>query len=118
MSKFKRSIVGKIGFCKNKDLGINKKGGHYVYIRDFFGDKCNVNVVTSLENKNEHLKTNRVLNIKKGYTYPIPLSDSNFTLWSGINYDTIKNVKTSNIINIGKRYIKRKHKFFVGKFSK
>ena len=55
MSRDKRRYVGKIGYCSNAALGIKdihgkpQKGGHYVYIREVYNDRCNVNVITSLE---------------------------------------------------------------------
>ena len=55
MSRDKRRYVGKIGYCNNatlvlKDMyGKSLKGGHYVYIREVYNDRCNVNVITSLE---------------------------------------------------------------------
>lgn len=49
----------------------------------------------------------------------IPKKDANFTEWSAINLDSnINNVKLSDINNIGYKDIKRRHKWFVGKFSK
>jgi hypothetical protein len=129
MSKKKKALVGKIGFCDNSALGIPKPGGHYVYIRGLNGDKCDVNVVTSLERYNmpnpknnskalDVLSAKKVYHVRKGDTYPIPIVDANFTKWSGINYDSIKNVKISNIQDIGKKQIKRKHQILIGKFSK
>lgn len=142
MSRQKKTYVGKIGYCDNKALGLTDKngkplkGGHYVYIREMQGaNKCNVNVITSLERvrrdtKGKPLKDRygtlitdytepKIDKVKKGYLYPIPKSDSNFTEWSAINLDgNIKNVKTSDIQNIGHRKIKDRHKWFVGKFTK
>ena len=47
-------IKNKIGYCDDKDLGIKKSGGHYVYINSVNKNgTCNVNVVTSLENKDK-----------------------------------------------------------------
>ncbi|MDR2090593.1 MAG: hypothetical protein LBP62_02950 [Clostridiales bacterium] len=116
MSKLKKSLVGKIGYCDNKDLGINKSGGHYVYIRELSGDKCNVNVVTSLEDK-DGFNNNRINKIRKGYVYPIPFYDANFSRWSGVNRLSVNNVKVIDIKDIDKKKIKRRHKFFIGKFS-
>ena len=54
MSRYKKTNVGKIGYCENKTLGIKGadgkllNGGHYVYIREVKGGKCNVNFITSL----------------------------------------------------------------------
>lgn len=141
MSKLKKNYVGKIGYCENTALGLKDrngkylKGGHYVYIREMNGDKCNVNVITSLERirrgKNgKPLKDRygdfitdyteqKIDKVKKGYLYPVPKADSNFIEWSAINLDgNIKNVKISDIQNIGYRKIKDRHKWFVGKFTK
>ncbi len=142
MSKIKKQYVGKIGFCDNSALGITdidgrpKKGGHYVYIREMIGaNKCNVNIITSLEtvrrnkigkplrDKSGNLITDytstKIDKVKKGYLYPIPKNDSNFTEWSAINLDgNIKNIKISDIKRIGFRKIKTRHKWYVGKFTK
>ena len=69
MSNKKKQYVGKIGYCDNRTLGIKGadgkplNGGHYVYIREKNGDKCNINVITSLERQ-------RVIN-------GIPVKDKN-----------------------------------------
>lgn len=142
MSRNKKQFVGKIGYCNNSALGmVGKdgkplKGGHYVYIREMSGtNKCNVNVITSLErvrrDKNGKPMKDRYGNVitdytepkidkvKKGYLYPIPKNDGNFTEWSAINLDgNIKNIKASDIQNIGYRKIKDRHKWFVGKYTK
>lgn len=121
----KKQYVGKIGYCDNKDLNIRDKkgriiqGGHYVYIREQNGNKCNVNIITSLEDKNGKFYFEKIDKVKKGYVYPIPKKDGNFRQWSGINLDgNINNVELSKIKNVGQKSIKRRHKFFVGKFTK
>ncbi len=43
--------------------------------------------------------------------------DANFTRWSGVTNNPIV-VGTDKIKNIGKRYIKSRHKFYIGKFLK
>ncbi len=120
-----KKIKGKIGFCDNATLGIKDlngnplNGGHYVYIREINGNKCNVNVITSLEDKYGNFNTFKLGKVKRGYLYPIPKNDTDFSRWSAINLDgNIKNVKISKIKNIGSKKIKRRHKFFVGKFTK
>lgn len=142
MSRQKKNYVGKIGFCDNEKLGLTDKygnpmkGGHYVYIREMKGaSKCNVNVITSLErvrrgkdgkplkdrygNPIADYTAPKIDKVKRGYLYPIPKSDSNFTEWSAINLDgNIKGVKISDIQNIGYRKMKRRHKWFVGKYTK
>lgn len=126
MSRLKKSYVGKIGFCDNKILGIKDKdgkvvkGGHYVYIREMQDNgKCNVNIITSLEDKRGNFDNFKLGKVKRGYLYPIPQTDADFTRWSAVNLDgNIKGVKVADIQNIGSRKIKQRHKFFVGKFTK
>lgn len=112
-------IKNKIGYCDNRALRINKAGGHYVYIRKVNNNgTCDVNVITSLEDKNRQYNFNKIKQVRNGNTYAIPKYDSNFSLWSGVNKTPIKNVKISRITNIGKKKIKRRHNFFIGKFMK
>lgn len=125
MSRYKKTTVGKVGYCDNRTLGIKStdgkplKGGHYVYIREVNGDKCNVNVITSLEDRNGIYDLRKVGKVKYGYLYPIPKGEADFTRWSAINLDgNIKNIPIARIRDIGKKKIKRRHKFFVGKFTK
>lgn len=121
----KKKLEGKIGYCDNLTLGITDKhnnpisGGHYVYICEINGNKCNVNVITSLEDKTGRYEFHKIKKIKRGYLYPIPKNDATLPLWSAINLDgNIKNVKITDIKSIGKIKMKRKHRFFVGKFTK
>ena len=125
MSKDKRRYVGKIGYCDNAALGIKdihgkpQKGGHYVYIREVYDDRCNVNVITSLEDKRGFFYFSKLRKVKYGMLYPVPQDDANFTRWSAVNLDgNIKGVKIADIKNIGSKSMKRRHKFFVGKFTK
>lgn len=141
MSRQKKTYVGKIGYCDNKSLGLTDKygkplkGGHYVYIREMDGNKCNVNVITSLEkihynqygkpakDKYGEIQTDlvdyKIDKVKKGYLYPVPKDDSNFKLWSAVNLDgNINDVKISDIKDIGQKKMKRRHSWFVGKFHK
>lgn len=113
-----RNISGQVGYCENKDLeGLeNIPGGHYVYITKNNKDgTCEVNVITSLEQRNRLLKINRINQVKNGNVYPIPYGDANFSQWSGVRNNP-KIVKVSDIKDIGKRKIKDKHKFYLGKF--
>ncbi len=110
---------GKIGFCNNYYLNINKVGGHYVLIHDI--DKkgnCDVSVVTSLEDINHVYNLKKLKYVRNGYTYQIPFNDSNLARWSGIDLSSTKKVDISNISNIGVKHLKRKHLFYVGKFRK
>lgn len=56
--------------------------------------------------------------IKDGVIYPIPQKDANFYKWSDFNMQQIKGVKMSDVKDVVRRYVKNKHKFYVGKFSK
>lgn len=115
-------IKNKIGYCDNKYLkGIkdSKSKGHYVYIRSVNKDgTCVVNTITSLEKENGDLNLRRIEHLKKGNIYAIPKYDSNFSRWSGVTRKPIKGVKVKNIEDIGKKKIKRRHFFFIGKFFK
>lgn len=118
-----KPYVGKIAYCTNQALGLRDKqgklltGGHYVYIRSVKGNKCDVNVVTSLEGKRDSFHQKKISNVAKGYTYPIPRHDATFKLWSGITNNVIT-VNLSDLQDIGKKSIKRRHHFFVRKFIK
>lgn len=125
MGKIKKQLVGKIGFCYNTDLGLKDnngrplRGGHYVYIRKLNGNRCDVNVITSLEDERGKLLPQKISKARRGMLYAIPVSDTNFERWSAINLDgNITNVKVSKIKNIGAKSIKKRHRFFVGKFTK
>ncbi len=121
----KKTYVGKIAFCDNSDLGfvdaqgVPFKGGHYVYVRKVNGNKCDVNIITSLEDKNAVINSQRIDKVRKGYLYPIPKSDANFNQWSAVNLDgNIKSVNLSALKSVGQKKIKHRHKWFVGKFTK
>lgn len=124
MSREKKSVVGKVGYCDNKVLGIKNRqgvysGGHYVYIRTCKKGKCNVNIITSLEDKRGLYQNMKIHKVKRGYLYPIPKDDTNFTQWSAVNLDgNIKGINLSDIQDIGKKSFKKRHRFFIGKFTK
>ena len=116
-----KKIKGQIGYCDNKYLpGLEHlPGGHYVYIREVRSDgKCDVNVVTSLEDKNRKFNLDKLKQVKRGNTYSVPKDDSNFSRWSGINKTPICDIDVSKIQDIGKKKIRTRHKFFIGKFLK
>lgn len=114
----KNKYKGKIGFVFDKDLGVkNSKNGHYVYIREENGNKVIVNIITSLEDRKHNLNEDKILKVKKGYLYPIPFNDSSFKRWSAFDLSS-KTISKNKILDIGKNKVKRKHKLFVGKFSK
>lgn len=117
-----KSIKNKIGYCRNKHLkGVKgkKNKGHYVYIRQVNVDgTCDVNVITSLEDKDKNITPSKIKQVRRGNTYPIPYYDANFTRWSGVNKTPIKNVNQKYIKDIGKKKIKKRHYFFINKFMK
>lgn len=90
-----------------------------MYIREKNGDKCNINVITSLEDKNGNFNNFKLGKVKRGYLYPIPKNDIDLPRWSAVNLDgNINDIKVSDIKNVGSKKIKTRHKFFVGKFTK
>jgi hypothetical protein len=110
-------VVGKVGYCRDVDLGLKGDGGHYVYIRDVGLDyKCNVNVVTSLERGKKKYDLKHIGHVRSGYTYAIPKYDANFAEWSGLKKDVISDVDISNIREIGVKRINPKHRVFVDKY--
>ena len=120
MSK-KNKYLGKIGYCTNKTLGIGNcsdDDGHYVYIRKYANGKCYVNTITSLTRADGKFDFDRLNKVRNGYLYPIPQNHANFKRWSAINLSrNIMPVDASKVVDIGKKRIKDRHKFFVGKFS-
>ena len=124
MSREKESVVGKVGYCDNRSLGIKNRngdysGGHYVYIRTCKKGKCNVNIITSLESPLGKLYPDKIDKVKRGFLYPIPKNDGNFSRWSAVNLDgNIKNIPVASVRLIGLKGFKKRHRFFVGKFTK
>lgn len=120
-----KKVVGKVGYCDNKTLNMRDKngnflqGGHYVYIRAVKGGKCDVNVITSLEDKSGKFEDLKIKKVKAGYLYPIPKEDGSFARWSAINLTgNKKDIPLEKIQGIGQKTFKTRHKFFVGKFTK
>lgn len=117
MSREKKRVVGKVGWCSAQTLRMDE--GHYVYIRTLKDGKCDVNIITSLEDENGKFAFDKLHKVRKGYLYPIPKYDANFSRWSAINLDgNKKNIPLAKIIGIGNKKFKRRHRFFVGKFTK
>lgn len=116
-----KKINGKIGFVLNKDLGIKKEplNGHYVYIRKDYGNRVDVNVITSLEDSNKKIINNKIEKVRKGFLYPIPYNDANFSRWSAIDLNSkIHGIDKIKIMNIDLKKIKRRHKIYIGRFGK
>ncbi len=120
-----KKLTGKIGYCDNKTLRLRDKsgnylkGGHYVYIReDNRNGTCNVNVVTSLEERSGKYSLRKLKQVRNGNIYVIPKKDATFTRWSGVNCNAIKNIPVANILDIDKKKLRKRHRFFIGKFMK
>lgn len=115
MSNSRSRYNGKIGYCDKSDLPFKAKTGHYVYIRRYNKrtGKCVVSTCTSLE-ANGNIKKNKADAIKNGNLYPIPLKDSNFSVWTGIN-KTKHHVDAKKIKGIGKKSFKRRHHFILNR---
>ena len=115
MSNSKARYNGKIGWCDKSDLPFKADTGHYVYIRKY--DKktgmCIVSTCTSLESKGV-IKSNKPNAIKHGKLYPIPIKDSNFSIWTGINSKRHR-VELKKIKNIGCKTFRRRHHFILNK---
>ena len=122
MNKNYKKYVNKIAFIKNENLPGLKTlpGGHYVIIKniDFKNKKCDVNIVTSLEDRNRNFNEKRLNKVRRGFLYSIPVDDASFNRWSAINLDTVKGIDLNHIQLNHKIKIKRKHYYFYKKFSK
>ncbi len=115
MSNSKARYNGKIGWCDKSDLPFKANTGHYVYIRKYNKKtgKCVVSTCTSLES-NGKIKQKKSDAIKQGNLYPIPMKDSNFSVWTGIN-KTKHTVDVKKIQGIGKKSFKKRHHFILSK---
>ena len=109
MQKDMNWVVGKIGFCLDKDLGITRldnkdSKGHFVYIHDIDkNNKCTVSTFISLLNSDGSVKVNQIHN---GLVLPIPkYSTSSFKKFTGLQKDKIKNIDVKKIVSIGRWYI-------------
>lgn len=111
-----KKLKGKIGFIDNRDLRIPKNGGHYAYIRSYDNGRCDVNLITSLDD-GKNFQSSKIQKVRKGYIYPIPKGDANFSKWSGVDLTVFRGVPVTKIL-LTKKYIKKRHRFFVGKFGK
>lgn len=113
MRKDMNWVVGKIGFCLDKDLGfsrLDKKDskGHFVYIHNINEDnKCTVSTFVSLQNSDGSVKINQIHN---GLVLPIPIyASSSFKKFTGLTKGKIANVPVSKIMSIGKFRITDKY---------
>ena len=111
-----KNLKGKIGFIDNRDLRIPKDGGHYAYIRSYDKGRCDVNLITSLDD-GRNFQNAKIEKVRKGFLYPIPKGDCNFAKWSGINLTVLRDIP-ANKIKPTKKYIKKRHRFYVGKFGR
>jgi hypothetical protein len=116
----KKLYKGKIAYVDNVNIGIRLPGGHYVYIISYDpkNKTCNVNTNKRIKENHGNFINAKLLQIKSGFLYPIPIHDTNLSLFSGVSNKPIKNIELKNLKNIGKRTIKTRHKFFIGKYLK
>lgn len=70
--------------------------------------------LSSLEDRSGKFKLNRLFRLRDGQLYAVPKKDSNFSLWTGVYYDT-RVVDKSNIKDIGQKNVRRRHLFGIGK---
>ena len=111
-----KNLKGKIGFIDNRDLRIPKNGGHYAYIRSYDKGRCDVNLITSLDD-GRNIQDAKIQKVRKGYVYPIPKGDANFSKWSGVDLTVIRGVPANKVL-LTKKHIKKRYRFYVGKFGK
>lgn len=112
--------IERIAKIKTADLPIKHRSGepveHYVYVREYDREKqvYKVNVCTHLERKNKitgkyENDSKNIQQVKYGNTYPIPIYNANFPVWTGVKREVYEVPK-------GKMYewncvkFKRKHK--------
>lgn len=117
-------LKNRVGYVENEKLGINKPGGHYVYVNKVSKDrkKVNVNTITSLDRgnrMNSELDLIKVNKIRKGLVLPLPKHNgNNFTKWSGVSKNNIKNVKADDIDFSSNKRINDKWTSLINKFIK
>lgn len=117
-----KSFKGKVGFVRNSDLDIPKRGGHYVLIEEKKGNVASVHVITSLgtyDNVKQRInipkrKQKRLYRVAKGEYYAIPAKETDLPYWSAIHSDA-KIVPFKSINRIGCHRINAKNMFRVGK---
>ena len=91
----------------------------YVFIRKVKRNVlCDINTLTSIENRNGRYEIPKIDMIKKGVIYPIPKNDDSLRRFGGVDKRIIKNVPLEKINNLGNNYIKRKHHYYIKKYMK
>ena len=115
-TKKEKALVGKVGWCDGKTLGLSK--GHYVFIRRVYGKKCSVNTFSSIKKKNGKFDYPKLNYIENGTIYPIPTQDLTLPRFSGVQKNVIKNVPISSVQDIGKHSLKRRHHNYIQKYVK
>lgn len=108
--------VGKIGYAPAEALGLKK--GHYVFVRSVHGGKCDVNTFTGIEDWNGHVEVPKVFGIAAGRIYPIPKRDCDLPRFSGVDSRVIKNVSLSDVEDLGRCHVKRRHWHYILRFLK
>lgn len=101
-------VVGKVGICKDIDLGIARVDGkksdvHYVYIHSIDkNNKCIVSTITSMYDSSGKFKDKAVYN---GNTLPIPKHSTNIKHFSGLNKSKICDIDVFKIYRIGSTFL-------------
>lgn len=106
-------VVGKIGICLDRDLGIVRQDSkasdrHFVYIHSIDkNNKCVVSPFISMYDASGKFKDYQVHN---GWTLPIPKYSTNLKKFSGLQKHKIKGVPVSRIFDIGVASIDNRYK--------
>lgn len=117
-------LKNRVGYVSNDKLGINKPGGHYVYVNKVSRDrkKVTVNTITSLDNSrnyNNNYQLDKLNKVRRGLILSLPKHrSSNFTKWSGVNKNGEKIVEARDINFNCNRSINSKWKSIINKFLK
>ena len=110
-----KSLVGKMGWCDAQTLGLSE--GHYVFIRSVNGDKCDVNTLTSIRDKQTNMfVVKKMEKVEDGIIYPIPLKDCSLPLFGGVHKNAIKDIPINKIQDINKNTLHKKHHYYIKRY--
>lgn len=115
-TKKEKSLVGKIGWCDAKVLGLKK--GHYVFIRRVYGDKCSVNTFSSIKKKNGKYNFTKLDEVETGVLYSVPTTDLSLPRFSGVHNNVLRNIPLKSIEDIGKYSLRKRHHHYIQKHVK
>ena len=110
-----KNLVGKMGWCDAQTLGLSE--GHYVFIRSVNGDKCDVNTLTSIRDKQTNMfVVKKMEKVEDGIIYPIPLKDCSLPLFGGVHKNAIKDIPINKIQDINKNTLHKKHHYYIKRY--